>query len=260
MNALLIIDAQYDFCNPKGSLYVPGAEKDMERLAQFIHNNRSKIDFICLTMDSHPYVHIAHPGYWSNLEGKNPEPFTVITSQDVENQKWIPLYQPEYSLQYLKKLEAQGQFPHVIWPYHCIAGTMGFTIEENLMESIREWSISFGKPHHVELKGANPFTEHFGIFTSNIPIESDPSTQPNYTLLNKLNQYAQIYIAGEARSHCVATSIKQMLELMPEMSSKIVILEDCMSDVPGFSEQANPIYQDAKARGAQFQSSGYIIS
>jgi hypothetical protein len=44
------------------------------------------------------------------------------------------------------------------------------------------------------------------------------------------------------------------------MSSKIVILEDCMSDVPGFSEQANPIYQDAKARGAQFQSSGYIIS
>lgn len=35
-NALLIIDAQYDFCNPNGSLFVPGAVEDNKRLANFI--------------------------------------------------------------------------------------------------------------------------------------------------------------------------------------------------------------------------------
>lgn len=32
-NALLIIDAQNDFCRPGAPLYVQGAEKDNERLA-----------------------------------------------------------------------------------------------------------------------------------------------------------------------------------------------------------------------------------
>lgn len=259
-NALLIIDAQYDFCDPKGSLYVPGAEKDMTNLSQFIKNNLSKIDYICLTMDSHPYVHISHPCYWVSRNGFHPEPFTLITSEDVKSQKWIPQYQPEYSLEYLIKLEEQGQFPHVIWPYHCIAGTYGFAIVDTLMEAVKEWSFHSGKAHHIELKGSNPFTEHFGIFTANIPIETDQSTQPNYPLLHSLNRFDKIFIAGEARSHCVATSLKQIIELMPEMANKLVILEDCMSDVIGFAEQATPIYQNAYSLGSSVFNSKNQIS
>ncbi len=48
-NALLIIDAQYDFCHPNGALYVPGAEKDMKKLNGFIGNNSQFIDHICVT-------------------------------------------------------------------------------------------------------------------------------------------------------------------------------------------------------------------
>jgi len=33
---LLIIDPQVDFCDPSGALYVPGAEKDMERLSEMV--------------------------------------------------------------------------------------------------------------------------------------------------------------------------------------------------------------------------------
>ena len=35
-NAILIIDAQYDFCNPDGALFVSGADADMQRLKKFI--------------------------------------------------------------------------------------------------------------------------------------------------------------------------------------------------------------------------------
>ena len=31
---LVAIDPQNDFCSPHGSLYVPGAEEDMKRLAR----------------------------------------------------------------------------------------------------------------------------------------------------------------------------------------------------------------------------------
>lgn len=258
--ALLIIDAQKDFCDPNGALYVPGAEKDMERLAQFIKKNQYSIEHICLTLDAHPYVHISHPCYWKSKEGKNPDPFTVITSQQVEKGEWIPQFQPNYSLEYLKKLEAQGQFPHVIWPYHCIAGTKGFTIVDILMEAIQAWSFSTGKPHQIVIKGTNPYTEHFGIFTANIPIENQKDTLPNFELLNQLNQFDYIYLAGEARSHCVATSLNQILQLKPEMSSKLIILQDCMSDVPGFGEQANAIYELATQKGSKLLHSENFIS
>jgi len=59
-NALLIIDPQNDFCNPgdangtgKGSLYVDGAENDMERLALWLKKHRQAVDYVGITLDSH---------------------------------------------------------------------------------------------------------------------------------------------------------------------------------------------------------------
>ncbi len=248
---LLVIDTQYDFCDPMGALYVPGTEKDMRRLASFIKRNKQTIGHICLTMDSHPYLHISHPCFWKSLEGNHPAPFTVITSHDVKIGKWIPQFVPDYALNYLEKLEQQEQFPHVIWTYHYIAGTRGFAIVEELMEAIREWSFYRGKPHQIVLKGCNPYTEHFGIFAANLPIENQQDTMPNYDLLHQLDAYSYIIIAGEARSHCVATSLNQILFLKPDMAKKLLVLEDCMSDIPGFEEDANPIYQKAVVNGAQ---------
>lgn len=37
-HAFLIIDAQYDFCNPEGALFVPGAQEDMQRLKNSFSN------------------------------------------------------------------------------------------------------------------------------------------------------------------------------------------------------------------------------
>ncbi|MFN3315659.1 MAG: nicotinamidase, partial [Raineya sp.] len=101
-NALLIIDAQYDFCNPKGALYVQGADKDMERLAQFIQKNIYQLNKIFLSIDNHLVNDIAHPSFWEDKNKKHPTPFTQITAKEVEEGRWKARFEPEKSLQYLK--------------------------------------------------------------------------------------------------------------------------------------------------------------
>ncbi len=80
---LFIIDPQYDFCNSNGTLYVPGADKDMVRLSGMIKNNIKQIDDIHLTLDSHNRLHIAHPIWWVDNLGNHPDPFTIISAEDV---------------------------------------------------------------------------------------------------------------------------------------------------------------------------------
>jgi nicotinamidase-related amidase len=239
---LLIIDAQYDFCDEKGSLYVPGAGKDMGRLASFIRNNNEKFGDIVLSQDSHQVIDISHPAFWKNKAGENPAPFTPVSVEDVENGNWTTVFETERVLRYLKQLNEQDEFPHVIWPEHCIDGTKGAAIVDEIMVEVKNWARTRKKYFTVVQKGKNPFTEHFGVFKANIPEINDESTHENKYLLNLLSQYQTIYIAGEAQSHCVANTIKQLLPY-PEITGKIIVLKNCMSPVAGFEHLADSIYQ-----------------
>lgn len=257
-NAFLIIDAQFDFCNPEGALYVPGAEQDMEKLKNIILKNADKIDHITVTLDSHPVNDISHPSFWQDKAGKHPAPFTQITLQEVQEGKWTPKFAPDTALKYLADLEAQGEFPHFIWPHHCLTGSRGYALDENLMEALLTWTKT-GRDYQAVSKGTYPLTEHFGIFSAQIPVADRPETQLNQSLINTLEQYENVFVAGEAKSHCVATSIKQAMKYAPNLASKIVIIEDCMSDVPDLGHLGEPIYQEAKKQGLRFVKSEDII-
>jgi nicotinamidase-related amidase len=244
---LLIIDAQYDFCDEKGSLYVPGAEKDMERLATFIKNNEKKISDILLSQDTHQVIDISHPTFWVNKNDENPVPFTRITVEDVENDIWKSIFGKEQALRYLKELDKQGEFPHVIWPEHCIEGSKGAAIVDVVMEAVKNWARINNKLYKVIQKGKNPFTEHFGIMQANVPLEHDVDTQINISLLHSFADYSTIYIAGEAESHCVANTVKQLLAFS-DIAAKIVILKNCMSPVSGFEHLADGIYSQLEPK------------
>lgn len=262
-NALLIIDAQFDFCNPKGALFVPGAEEDNKRLAQFILNNLDEIDYMAATLDSHHINDIAHPSFWRDKDGKNnPAPFSVISAQDVRDGKWTPKFHPiDKVLAYLDALQTQGEFVHVIWPHHCLIGSKGHALDEIIFDAIKAYEFN-GKSCTFVTKGTHPLTEHFGAFHAQVPIPGVPSTDINMDLLKKLAEYQNVYLAGQAKSHCVATTLKQALHHAPELAKKIIVLEDCMSNVPGgpvpnvtFEQIAQPIYDDAKAKGVRFSTS-----
>ncbi len=250
-NAFLIIDSQYDFCHPQGALFVPGAEEDMQRLSQIIREQGDKIDHICVTLDSHPVNDISHPSFWQDQAGNSPAPFTQITLQEVKDGKWTPRFAPDQALQYLESLEAQQEFTHFIWPEHCLIGSQGNALYEELMDALVQWTRQ-GKDYQAVAKGTYPLTEHFGIFMAQIPVPNRPETQLNQDLIKTLENYQHVFVAGEAKSHCVATSIKQAMRYAPELAQKMVIIEDCMSDVPNMGHLAEPIYQEAKEKGLRF--------
>lgn len=248
---LLIIDPQSDFCMPGASLYVNGADTDMQRLANFITEHTKEIDSIHISLDMHQYDNIAHPMYWMNKKSKHPEPFTNITIQDIKNDIW-KTSNPENSIKanlYLSSLESDKKFTHTIWPYHCIAGTQGANIFPTLLVALKHWMDITGKSFHTHFKGMNSDSEHFGIFQS-----EDKNSKFNHHLCDEIfgiNNSNEILVAGQAKSHCVAMSLKQILQARPENVKQIILLTDTTSNVVGFEHIADEIYENLRLAGMQ---------
>lgn len=256
--ALFIIDPQNDFCSPNGALYVSGADKDNERLGFWMLEHKSEIDQIFVTLDSHHIIDISHPKFWVDKEGNNPAPFTIIKKQDMIDGTWKPAksrFDEGVVFTYLEKLEEQGEFPHCIWPEHCIIGTWGQAIDTLINGCLREWVVSGDEARYVSYisKGAHPMTEHFGAFKAQVAVKGAPDTEINIRLIEHLNNFDVIYLAGQAKSHCVANSLKQIMDLSEPVAKKVVVLEDTMSNVTGFETIADPIYARAKELGIKFE-------
>ncbi|MBR4214225.1 MAG: hypothetical protein IKR94_02800 [Bacteroidales bacterium] len=259
-NALFVIDPQNDFCENTGSLYVPGATGDMTRLAAFLRRNAVNIHKVFITADDHQPNDISHPAFWVDAQGNNPAPFTSISAEDVKNKVYLPVDGlVERAEWYLSDLEAEGKYAHTIWPVHCLSGTYGADICKTFMDAVLEWAAQTKRYYKIVRKGAYPYSEHFGAFKAEVINPDYPETMFNYDLADELNTFDTIYIAGEAKSHCVANTISQLFDTMPEMVSKLVILEDAMGCVAGFEHAADDVYQTAKDRGAKFSDTGLTI-
>jgi nicotinamidase-related amidase len=251
----LIIDPQEDFCNPAtGTLYVPGAEKDMERLAGLVRRIGDRVSAIHVTLDSHHHLHIAHPVWWVDTAGRHPDPFTIITVADVISGRWRAAHPEaqERSRAYVQALAQHGRYPLCIWPYHCLIGSHGHAVAPVLFAALTEWEAGFRAVDHV-MKGSNIWTEHYSAIRADVPDPSDPSTHPNRRLLDSLEAADVIFVAGEASSHCVANTVRDLAEEMGEEAflRKLVLLTDATSAVRGFEANAEEFVQKMTARGMQ---------
>lgn len=256
---LLVIDPQNDFCDqPKATLPVAGAKADMARLAKLIDLVGHKLDDIHVTLDSHRLIDIAHPAWWMDQRGKEPAPFTPITSSDIEAGIWTtrnPSFR-ERSLAYARELEKRGKYVLFIWPPHCLIGTWGHNVEENLNASLQRWSEKeFAMVDYVT-KGSNPWTEHYGALMAEVPDPSDPGTALNTAVLDMLAEADIIGVAGEALSHCVLTTVNQIADnIGVDHLKKFQLITDCMSPVgavpggPDFPLIGKNWLQEMKNRG-----------
>jgi nicotinamidase/pyrazinamidase len=261
---LLLIDPQNDFCDPdKGSLYVPGAEKDMERVATLIGRLGMHLDDIHVTMDSHQEVDVSHPMWFKDSAGNHPDPFSLITADNLETGVWTTSLPGLYTrtLQYLQALTAGGRYTHTIWPYHCVIGTQGHALFPAITEALHEWKVNRFATVDFVTKGSNPFTEHFSAVKAEVPDPSDPTTQINTGLITTLRDADIILLAGEAETHCCKVTIEDIVDEFgdPDLIKKMVWLEDAMSPVPDppgldglFSNAAAKAKTELKAKGMQF--------
>ncbi len=230
---LLIIDMQVDFCHPQGTLHVPGAVQDIRRLVEFIYRNSGSISNITCSLDSHLPYQIFHPAWWTDSEGHHPDPFTVITQEDVKQGKWRPMLEPEWSSAYVRKLEEGAKKQLTIWPYHVPIGGIGNALDPELWAAVFWHSIARKSQPTWWRKGSVPKTEHYSIVRPEIPVPEVPGGERS-SFLEDLEQYDSIIIAGEAASHCVLETIEDLVDGFadkPEMLDKIFILRDCTSPV-----------------------------
>lgn len=241
----LAIDVQNDFME-NGSLGVPGAHGDVERITKFIYDNMDKISNIAVSIDTHKPHQIFHPCWWIDENGKHPDPYTVITKADLDAGKWRAIISPVTSIEYVEGLEKTGKVL-CVWPYHCLQGTFGHSLESQFMNMVYFHSVAKRTTLTSMTKGNDPMTEMYGVFKKEFDYGKN---YINIDMLNKFANYDKIVVVGEAKSHCVLESIKQMLEhyktFAPETTKKVYILEDCMSSIPGYEDTTNKTFDDFK--------------
>jgi len=276
---LLAIDPQNDFCDipeaelpvdpqsanqanarplVRPALPVTSADADMKRLAAFIDRVGRKLYDIHVTLDSHNPVDIAHPTWWSDEQGNAPAPFTVISASDVRGGVWRarnPLAQA-HSLRYVEALEDSGRYLLVVWPEHCLIGSWGHNVHAAVKAALDRWARARLDLVDFVTKGSNPMTEHYSAVQAEVPDASDPSTMLNGRLIETLREADLIVIAGEALSHCVANTVRDIADNFGEDNvRKLLLLTDCSSPVPGFETLGNDFVADMRTRGMQTATS-----
>ena len=269
--ALMLVDLQNTFCIPGFELYVggrsgTGAVEDNQRLCAFIYRNLHLITEICPTMDTHQAFQIFHSIFLVNERGEHPEPFSLIREEDIVNGTWR--LNPEvahslgineehgrqYLLHYTRSLRAGGKYDLTIWPYHAMLGGVGHALVPAVEEAIFFHSIARYSQPDFQVKGDNPLTENYSVLRPEV-LDDAVGIQiatKNTEFMNKLLDFDVVIVTGQAKSHCVAWTIKDLLsEILAadrKLAKKVYLLEDCSSPVvvPGvvdYSEQADAAFR-----------------
>ncbi len=233
--ALVLVDYQHDFVDPAGTLAVPGAQNDVARLLRWFYASAPKITTIYASLDTHVPFQIFFSEWWHNPQtGEHPQPFTPISVADIEHGRWEPLREPGWSMRYASQLAEQARKDLMIWPYHTMQGTQGHMLVAPLSEAIAWHSAArVTRPVYV-VKGLTARSEFYGIFGAEVPDPADPSSELNTSLLDAVMQHDKVYIAGEAKSHCVLETVRQLtsyLSNQPERLKRLYLLTDCTSPV-----------------------------
>jgi nicotinamidase-related amidase len=266
---LVAVDVQNTFCIPGFELYVggrsgTGAVDDNRRLCEFIYRNLGVITQIVPTMDTHHVMQIFHSIYLVNDQGEHPAPFTLISEEEIARGVWKfnPMLAPSLQVtqdygerhlrHYTRKLKEGGKYDLTIWPYHAMLGGIGHALVSAVEEAIFFHGVARHSRADFHVKGDRPFTEHYSVLGPEVlnGPNGEPLGDKSDKFFDKLDRFDAILIAGQAKSHCVAWTIDDLLGGMvnKRLAEKVYLLEDCTSPVviPGaidYTDQADTAFR-----------------
>lgn len=251
---LMLIDVQNTFCIPEFELYVGGrsgrgAMDDNVRLCEFIYRNLGTITQITATMDTHMTMQVFHALFFVDQDGNHPMPYTDIHADELRDGKWTfnpalsrqfsiaPEYGQQMMVHYAEELEKKSKYALTIWPYHAMLGGIGHALVSSVEEAIFFHSVARVSQPEIEIKGDKPFTENYSAIGPEVlsgPMGETLGVR-SQKFLEKLQQVDCLIIAGQAKSHCVAWTVSDLLEDIAqvdlELAKKVYLLEDCTSPV-----------------------------
>lgn len=268
---LLLVDVQNTFCIPEFELFIAGrsgmgAVDDNRRLTEFIYRNLGVITQISPTMDTHQVIQIFHTIYLINDKGEHPSPFTLISEEDIKQGVWrfnpgirrflgvTEEYGQDYLFHYTHKLKESGRYDLTIWPYHAMRGGIGYALVSSIEEAIFFHSVARFSQPDFQIKGYHPFTENYSVLGPEVleDQEGRAIARKNVSFIEKLLEFDRVIIAGQAKSHCVAWTVEDLLREIrlrdEKLAGKVYLLEDCTSPVviPGvidYTEEADATFR-----------------
>jgi nicotinamidase-related amidase len=231
------IDCQVGFCTPGASLFVPGAVDDTRRAIDWLYRNMDRITGLHFSLDTHRVFQIFHPAFWVDEKGNHPAPLTPIFHEEVRAGRWTPIAHPRECLEYTGKLEETGKYVLTIWPYHTLLGGVSHALVPALMEAAIFHALARKAQTHFETKGTHAMTENYSVLSPEVKELGAQSVGAfNAPFFKLLMDYDRVYVFGQAKSHCVLSTLRDIQEHIastdPSLVDKIYILEDCMSPVP----------------------------
>ncbi|HEU0034022.1 MAG TPA: nicotinamidase [Kofleriaceae bacterium] len=252
---LLLIDVQKDFCFPEGTLYVAGrsgtgAIDDSRRIADFIYRNVAALTDVTTTMDTHLAYQIFFPSFWLDRDDQPLSAHRTVTSDQIAAgevrpnpaiAKWLCngnyAWLCKQALHYTKELERAGKYQLYLWPPHCLLGSDGHALAGVVHEARLFHAFARTSQSHVEVKGGNPLTENYSVLRPEVLSRFDgaPLAQRNTQFVQTLLAADAVIIAGQAASHCVKSTIDDLLGEIaahdPALAKKVYLVTDCMSAV-----------------------------
>jgi nicotinamidase-related amidase len=230
------IDCQVGFCHPDASLFVPGAVDDMRRAVEWLYGNLAHLTTLYFSLDTHGAYQIFHPAWWVDADGAHPPPFTPISTDDVRSGRWRAVHHQEEALEYCEKLEETQKYVLTVWPYHTLLGGTSHALMPAVMEAALFHAIARRQQTHIETKGSHPLTESYSVLSPEVRELGGQSVGSfNNELFQALLAHDRVYVFGEASSHCVLSTLADMLDRIaiedPALARKVYILEDATSPV-----------------------------
>ncbi|MGD1901838.1 MAG: isochorismatase [Geitlerinemataceae cyanobacterium] len=285
---LLAIDVQNTFCLPDFELFVAGrsgtgAIDDTVRFCRFLYQNLATITEIIPTLDTHTARQVFHPSFWRDSDGNAPAPMTIVTLDDVEAGRWQ--IDPSakgvcpsafsgdldaYACHYVRQLTQDGKLPLTIWPYHGMLGGVGHALVSAFDEACFFHNLARQSQTRFEQKGSNPLTENYSVLRPEVMTDDRGTTiaSKNTDAIEYLLSFDALIVAGQAKSHCVAWSVRDLLDEIqtrdPSLARRVYLLEDCMSpvvvpDVVDYTDAAEAVFADFAAAGMQRVTSEMAI-
>ncbi len=280
---LLAVDVQNTFCIPDFELFVSGrsgtgAVDDNRRLCEFVYRNLGTITQIFPSLDTHHAMQVFHAIWLVDEHGDHPAPYTLVSAEDVKAGRWrmntavagalgIDVdYAERHLAHYTRRLAEGGKYNLTIWPYHAMLGSIGHALVSAVDEAVFFHSIARHSQPDFQVKGNNPLTEHYSMLGPEVTEgpDGDRLGGKNTELIEKLHTFDVVVVAGQAKSHCMAWTIDDLLEeeaAGERLAERTYLLEDCTSPVvvPGvvdYTDEADAAFERYAAAGMHVVRSG----
>ena len=121
----------------------------------------------------------------------------------------------------------------------------------------------------IEVKGTYPLVENYSVLGPEVrQLFNGTPVERNTRFIEQLLRYDALVIAGQAKSHCVAWTIDDLLnEILnkdPDLARKVYLMEDCTTSIVVKDEKGNVLFDygpDADAAFDKFRDAGmHVVS